>query len=89
MYKSIALGVMGYRNRETNHTTLLQAQKYLLRTLREHQPGWIYRISDGKEVKLPGQYEVHKMPGTGFRPSLYRRLDKPNRLSRSPILVGT
>lgn len=86
-YKTAALGAYGYKHRETTHPTLRRAQEYLLRTLRERQPGWIYRMSAGKEAKLPGQYEVHKMPETGFHKALYRRLGKPNRLSKNPIVV--
>ena len=87
MYKAVQIGVRNLKNKETMHSTLEQAKRHLLRTLKPHQPGWIVRVSGGKEHMLPGQYEVHEMLETGFKPALYLRKDKPNRLGRKPIMV--
>lgn len=89
-YKTVLLGVRGFKHREKTHRTLKAAQRYILDNIKpnSHRPAWIYRINaDGSEVKLPGQYEVHAMYDTGFKVGLYRRTDHPNRLSHNPIML--
>lgn len=88
MYRAVQIGVRTLKHKETMHSTLGQAKRHLLRNLKPDQPGWIVRISGSREVRLSGQYEVHQMPETGFKPALYLRRDKPNRLSRKPIMVS-
>jgi len=85
-YKSILLLSGDYRHEEKTHLSLKSAQKYILTSIKPgtHRAAWIIRSDGGKERKLPGQYEVHKM---GSKTGLYRRMNRPNRLVMKPVMT--
>jgi len=89
MYKTMKLGVRQYKNQTKNHTTLNAAKRYLLNTLERDRPAWIFRLGNGKERMLPGQYEVWSpQPMFGIKKKgLYVRNRRTGSLGLKPIMT--
>lgn len=92
-YKSVLIGVRGYKHRETMHDSLLAAKRYLLNNLRADgsRPGWIFRVEQGAEKRLPPQYEVRSMAYWPWnqkgKVGLFARNRRTGTLGTSPLLT--
>jgi len=71
------------------HMTLNGAKRYLLNTLERDRPAWIFRVQNGKEAILPGQYEVcPPQPVFGVKKKgLYIRNRRTGSLGLKPVMT--